>query len=51
VDRYLRLVALHGDGVRWEIAESQRGIMSAVVCGPEKLRPRSFYLYVADVKV
>ena len=43
---YLHLVELHGDGSIWEIAPSQRGKMTAVVYGPEKVRLKPFYLYV-----
>ncbi len=28
----------------WDIAESERGKITAVVCDPEKLRQKSFYL-------
>jgi hypothetical protein len=48
VDRYLQMVALYGNDLRWEITESQRGKMTAVVYGPEKLRHKPFYLYAAD---
>lgn len=47
VQAYLQLVAQFGDGIEWEIAESQRGKMTAVVYGPQKMRLRSFYLYAA----
>jgi hypothetical protein len=43
---YLHLVELHGDAITWEIAPSQRGKMTAVVYGPEKVRHKPFYLYV-----
>jgi hypothetical protein len=45
VDRYLQIVTLHSDDLRWEIAESQRGNMTTVVYGPERLRYKPFYLY------
>ena len=45
VRSYLQLVTQYGDDLQWDIAESQRGKMTAVVYGPERLRQKSFYLY------
>jgi hypothetical protein len=45
VEKYLQIVAIHGDDLQWELTESQRGKMSAVVYGPNKIREKSFYLY------
>ena len=47
ISRYLSLVARFGEDLPWEIAQSQRGKMTAVVYGPEKIRLRSFYMYAA----
>lgn len=44
---YLELVALHGDDLRWEVTASERGNMTAVAYGPERVRNKSFYLYAA----
>lgn len=43
---YLLFVDAHGDEIAWDIAPSQRGNMTAVVYGPDKVRLTSFYLYV-----
>ena len=48
VEWYLQTVAANGDDLRWEVAPSQRGNMTAVAYGPERLRNTSFYLYVAS---
>ena len=48
VQRYLQLVSLYGDDLQWEITESQRGKLTAVVYGPEKIRRKSFYLYAVS---
>jgi hypothetical protein len=45
VDWYLQVVSENGDDLRWDIAASQRGKMTAVVYGPNRLRKKSFYLY------
>jgi hypothetical protein len=45
---YLRLVEQHGGALAWKIAPSQRGKMTTVVYGPEKVRHRPFYLYVGS---
>jgi hypothetical protein len=47
VGHYLQEVGSHGDDLQWEIVESQRGKMTALVYGPQKIRLTSFYLYVA----
>lgn len=47
VDGYLQMVSLHGNDLHWAITESQRGNMTAVVYGPEKLKQKWFYLYAA----
>jgi hypothetical protein len=47
VEWYLGQVAAHGDNLRWEIAPSQRGKMTAVAFGPDRLRNTAFYLYLA----
>jgi hypothetical protein len=46
VERYLQLVSLHGDDLEWTVVPSQRGNMTAVAYGPERLRHKAFYLYV-----
>jgi hypothetical protein len=45
VNRYMGLVSQYGNDLRWDRAESERGNMTAVAYGPEKLRCKSFYLY------
>jgi len=45
VDCYLQMVTQYGTDMQWEIAESQRGKMTVVVCGPGQVRIKSFYLY------
>ena len=45
VDRYLRLVMRLGNDLQWNPAKSQRGKMTAVEYGPDKLRCKSFNLY------
>jgi len=47
VDRYLQIVTSYGDDLQWEIAQSQRGSMTAVVYGPHHIRLTPFYLYLA----
>lgn len=47
VERYLELVALHGDDLEWTVVPSQRGKMTAVGYGPDKVRHKPFYLYFA----
>ena len=47
VRSYLQLVNQYGDDLQWDIAESQRGKMTAVVYGPEKVRQKSFCVYAA----
>ncbi len=49
VVHYLQMVTLHGDDLAWEIVPSQRGNMTAVAFGPEKLRYKPFYLYAIPV--
>jgi hypothetical protein len=46
VDRYLQRVRLHDEDLQWTVASSQRGKMTAVEYGSERLRVTSFYLYV-----
>jgi hypothetical protein len=47
VERYLGLVAKHGDGLLWTVRQSRRGRMTAVAYGPgnppHEVTP--FYLY------
>jgi hypothetical protein len=45
VYNYLQLVGRYGDDLRWEVAESRRHKMTAVVYGPENMRLTPFYLY------
>ncbi len=45
VRSYIQSVSQYGDDLQWNIAKSQRGKMTAVVYGPDKLRQKSFYLY------
>jgi hypothetical protein len=45
VDRYLQMVNRFGNDWQWNRAESQRGKMTAVEYGPDKLRCKSFYFY------
>jgi len=45
VDRYLKIVTRYGNDLEWHRAESQRGQMTAVEYGPEKVRCKSFNLY------
>ncbi len=49
VETYLRLVTLFGDDLRWVVAASKTGKMTAVEYehGPQRCRIRFFYLYVA----
>ena len=48
VRHYLQLGAQYGDPVQWEIAESQRGKLTAVLYGSDKIRQTAFYLYAVD---
>jgi hypothetical protein len=48
VRQYLQTVAVHRNDLGWEITQSQRGNMTAVVYGPKKIRYKSFYFYVAN---
>lgn len=51
VDRYLDVVNRYGNDLRWNRAESQRGEMTSVEYGPDKLRCKSFNLYYVWPKV
>jgi len=48
VERYLKLVAVHGENLVWKIVPSQRKKMTAVAYGPLAIRTKSFYLYVVE---
>jgi len=48
VERYLQFVAVHGDDLEWEIVPSQRGNMTALVYGPERIRYKPFYFYAVS---
>ncbi|MDF1798672.1 MAG: hypothetical protein P1V81_05815 [Planctomycetota bacterium] len=47
VQRYLQLVAEHGDDIAWTIGPSTRGNWTTVRYGPSEELLRAFYLYVA----
>lgn len=47
VGRYLQMVIMYGDNLQWEVAQSQRGNMTAVTYGPHHVRLTPFYLYLA----
>lgn len=51
VDDYLRLVAPHGDDLKWTVVASKRGRINAVAYGPERKRLVPFYLYLVDANV
>jgi len=42
VDRYLQIVSRFGNDLEWNRAESQRGKMTTVEYGPERVRCKSF---------
>jgi hypothetical protein len=50
VEWYLEKVSLYGDDLLWAVTESARGNETAVVYGPDKMRNKGFYLYVAGKK-
>ena len=43
---YLQLVKRYGEDLAWNVTISQRGKMTAVVYGPQRVRHKPFYLYV-----
>jgi hypothetical protein len=46
VRSYLQLVRFQDDDLAWEIVASQKGKMTALVYGPDRVRIKPFYLYV-----
>jgi hypothetical protein len=51
VDRYLKVVTRYENDLQWHRAESQRGEMTVVEYGPDKVRCKSFNLYYVWPKV
>jgi hypothetical protein len=48
VNEYLALVSIHGDDLVWSIVANQRGIENAAAFGPNRERPKLFYLYLDE---
>jgi len=46
VRRYMDLVSLHGDELKWEVTTSRRGNPTALLYGPQGVRHTPFYFYV-----
>lgn len=44
---YMKLLDHYGDSISWSPTASERGKMTAVAFGPERVRETSFYLYVS----
>jgi hypothetical protein len=48
VEEYLRLLDKHEGDLEWSIVPNRNGRDNAVAFGPDRQRPRYFYLYVRD---
>jgi hypothetical protein len=46
VKRYLDLVNRHGDDIAWQLTNTRKGNLRAVLYGPLEVRDESFYLYL-----